>query len=499
MLYMPSEFPTGQILSAAILASIAYLFIYIFYSGMSKKNAYLNNCARDGENRFLVVWLLIAAFVLRFVLSYQIVGHGTDISCFTAWGDRIAVYGVKDFYSSSFADYPPGYMYILGLMSKIARLFGLSVRVADGSYNYAYVALIKLPSIIADLAAAYMIYRLARKKLRFMPSFLIMALVALNPVSMYISGGWGQIDQILSVLLLGSILLLGSNKPILGGIVYGFAILMKPQALMAGPLLAIAYILYIFDDDFFKNTQYECNDARGKRLIKTVIAVACACILIIVAAIPFATESMPWYQIIYEKYLGTATSYKYASVNAYNIYTLFGKNWTSISQTAILGLNFGQVGTIGMIFSVGFSFILYLIGRKKHQGALPLATAYMFTALFTLGHYMHERYLFPVLLLLIAAYLFYQDKRLLWMFIGYGATLLVNCLAAFEYSRLFDLHLYWDERIVFWCSLANVLLFALFTYTVVRIMICDKLTGDVFEGRAYEELPKDGEENEQVS
>ena len=44
--------------------------------------------------------------------------------------------------------------------------------------------------------------------------------------------------------------------------------------------------------------------------------------------------------------MGTATSYKYASVNAYNIYTLFGKNWTPITEKAILGLTYGQLGTV---------------------------------------------------------------------------------------------------------------------------------------------------------
>lgn len=57
-----------------------------------------------------------------------------------------------------------------------------------------------------------------------------MCLAAFCPVFIYVSGGWGQIDQILSILLVISIILLNSNKPILAGFVYGLSILLKPQA-----------------------------------------------------------------------------------------------------------------------------------------------------------------------------------------------------------------------------------------------------------------------------
>ena len=474
----PTGFPTAKILTAALFATFAYLLIFVFYSLIKRDNAYILK-GKDKTDVGMVIWVLLAAFILRIAFSYYIVGHKTDINCFTAWGDRIAQSGFKNFYSS-FSDYPPGYMYILGLNSTIARALGHSIRLADGSYDLVYVTLIKLPAMLADLASAYLVYHLARKKLRFVPSVLLMSMVAFSPVMIYISGGWGQIDQILSLFVALAIILLMSNRPITAGIAYGAAILLKPQALMAGPLLAIAYMFYVFDDNFFALTDAECKDKKGIRFLKTVIAVVCACAIIIVSAIPFSTKELPWYQIIYEKYMGTATSYKYASVNAYNIYALFGQNWTNTEEIAFLGLNYAQVGTIGIVISVLFSAVLYVLGRKKHKGALLLSVAYLFAALFTLGHYMHERYLFPTLLLLVAAYILYSDRRLLWVFVSYGITLLINCLASFYYSQYFEFGFYWDKNLVFWCSLANVLIFIWFTYIVIRIMIAGKTTGDVF-------------------
>ncbi|MBR3297579.1 MAG: DUF2029 domain-containing protein [Clostridia bacterium] len=483
---MNKIFPTQHILTVSFLSMAAYLVLFLCYSSFKKKNA-LKLASDDGSDRngFLIGWLLFAAFAVRIALSCYLEGHKTDINCFTIWGNNLASGGFRNFYSptSGMPDYPPGYMYVLGLMSSIARALGHGVYDQFGNYDLVYVAFIKLPSIIADLAAAYLVYRLAIKRLRFAPAFLLAALVAFNPVMLYISGGWGQIDQILTVLIVLAMLALNANKPILGGVIYGFAILMKPQALMVGPLMALAYFMYIFDPDFFKHYGEECKDDIKTRIGKTAIAVAAAFALIIIAAIPFASKELPLFKLIWDKYLGTATSYKFASVNAYNIFTLFGKNWTRLESEPILGV----LGTIGMVISVAGGGVLYWFGRKKNRGALYLAAAFTFVSLFTLGHYMHERYLFPMLLLLFMAYLYYHDRRLLYAMLAYTATAMVNCLAAFYYSKYHEFNLYWDDRIVFWCSLANVLLFIAFTVLCVFIMIKGRTAGDVFDGELAEE------------
>lgn len=474
-------------MTVSLFSIAAYLLLFTAYSAFKKKDALRTSFDDNSDrNRLLLGWLLFAAFAVRIALSCYLEGHKTDIGCFTIWGNNLSSGGFKSFYnpSSGMPDYPPGYMYVIGLMSAISKAFGHGVYDQFGNYDLVNIAFIKLPSIIADLAAAYLVYRLAIKRLRFAPAFLLTALVAFNPVMLYISGGWGQIDQILTVLIVFAILALNSNKPILGGVIYGFAILMKPQALMVGPLMALAYFCYVFDSDFFKNTEFVCKDDLSKRLIKTGIAVAAAFALIIISAIPFASKELPLFKLIWSKYLGTATSYKYASVNAYNIFTLFGKNWASLEREPILGV----LGTLGMIVSVVFGGVLYWFGRKRNRGALYLAAAFTFVSLFTLGHYMHERYLFPMLLLLVVAYLHYHDKRLLYAMFAYTATAMVNCVAAFYYSKYHEFGLYWDDRIVFWCSLANVLLFIVFTALVINIMIKGRTADDVFAGEPDSEL-----------
>ena len=65
--------------------------------------------------------------------------------------------------------------------------------------------------------------------------------------------------------------------------------------------------------------------------------------------------------------------------------------------------------------------------------------------------------------------------------VGYTFPIFINCLCSFYYSKMFEYGLYWDKKLVFWCSLLMVLAFFYFTYIVIRIMIQGKLKGDVFE------------------
>ena len=53
---------------------------------------------------------------------------------------------------------------------------------------------------------------------------------------MFISGAWGQIDSVLTLGIVAACYLLLSGRYELSGAVYGLAILIKPQALMFGPL-----------------------------------------------------------------------------------------------------------------------------------------------------------------------------------------------------------------------------------------------------------------------
>ncbi|MEG1524034.1 MAG: glycosyltransferase family 39 protein [Clostridia bacterium] len=399
------------ILIAVLLCAALFTWLYLRVLRYEGNGLKLANENGKGSPTLLAV-LLVGAFVCRLALSLIFYGHPTDIGCFMAWGEAGLNVGLPNFYTSGmFADYPPGYMYICTALSGMCRLLGISY----GSTGMAF--LFKLPATLADLGSAYLVYRIARKSNGSEAFSLILAgLLAFNPVLMFVSGAWGQIDTVLTLLLVLTCYLLQKDKRIFAGAIYGLAILMKPQALMLGPLLAVAFIADIFGENW------------KKKLLHTVLAVLAALAVLVVLSLPF-TGNQPWYWLI-KKYGETATSYQYASIEAFNFPALIGGNWRKIENVSLLGIPYATVGVCCIMLAVGFSVFLYLRGYRKNQGVVYLCGAVMILLIFTFGHYMHERYMIPVIMLLLMAYLYLKDRRLLIAFGGVSISALLNVLCA---------------------------------------------------------------------
>ncbi|MBR1685248.1 MAG: phospholipid carrier-dependent glycosyltransferase, partial [Clostridia bacterium] len=174
-----------------------------------------------------------------------------------------------------------------------------------------------------------------------------------------------------------------------------------------------------------------------------------------------------------QKYLDTLSSYAYATVNTANLYYLFGFNWNpitnpaSLAPAAILGmiaLGYGLSssgllisrgrkypfleGILNIIFAVFFllcgfvslswSFLGYaalafcvvnvvlMYIRSGDLKQLPLLGAILFLLLYTLSIKMHERYLFPAIMLFALAYLIQRDFRIFILLCVTTVTMFVN-------------------------------------------------------------------------
>ena len=438
--------PVGAMLAAVIGTALAGMILYRKF--ILPKDDLVNS---EKTSFGPAALLLLAAFCVRCALSVIFYGHSTDINCFMAWAYYLAEGGPGVFYTSGFfADYPPGYMYVLWLAGSIAKLLNISYG------STAHALLIKMPAILTDLAAAYVVYRLASKRYSFNVSLALMAFVAFNPAMAFISGGWGQVDQILTLLLLLTVYLFEEDRLELAGLIYGIAIITKPQALMAGPLLAAAYFAKVYSGG-------------GKYALRTLISVIAAVAAIFAMSLPFKGSQEPmWFM---EKLMGTATSYPYASIEAFNLMALLGGNWASVSGE-MLGLTYGAWGTIFIVLSCGGSIWLY-IKSKKDRGSLALCLALMLSAIFAFGQYMHERYVFPVLMLIIIAFLHYGDRRLIVSYVMFTCGLLLNALAAFVITD----HVDWRTGGYEFITIVGSLL------TIVSVVYLAGVCVDVLMGR----------------
>ncbi len=398
----------------------------------------------ERKAKIALIVALWAAAALRLFLAVKSTGYEVDINCFTAWGQMVANVGPADFYAQDFCDYPPGYLYVLGLQAGLCNLMGISSGTAP------YLLLLKLPPILCDLAAAYLLYRIAARHGK--PTWALLAAVtyAFMPVAILDSAMWGQMDSVLVLLILVVVDAFLQRKTLRAALVYGVAVMVKPQALMLGVIPLCGYVMEIVED-------------RRKGFRALLLGVLSCVGVMAVIAVPFLIRQPPAY--IFEKYFSTLASYPYATVNALNLFYILGGNWVS-QDTALLGLTYAAWGTVGMVVSVGLSLFFCFASRERR--AIPLTTALMLAGVFCLGVRMHERYMFPALLLLLLSAVLYGDKRLWQAFGGFSVTNAVNI-----YIVLQNQHVLEENRLL-GIAVATFNLLMLFYLVEVCVDLCLK-------------------------
>jgi Gpi18-like mannosyltransferase len=104
------------------------------------------------------------------------------------------------------------------------------------------------------------------------------------------------------------------------------------------------------------------------------------------------------------------SSYNFATVNAANLWALVGGNWVDASQP-VAGLAYTTWWRLALVVIVVVAAALFF-RHPDRRPALPVG-ALVGVAVFVLDVRMHERYLFPSLLLCLAATLAVGDRRFL--------------------------------------------------------------------------------------
>lgn len=392
------------------------------------------------------VWVLLAlAAAVRLYLMAAEPGFKTDMNCFSSWANTMVVYGPGKFYENAgFCDYPPGYMYLLWITGVLLNLFNASAQSMLGR------VLIKIVPLAADLAAVYLIFRLARERLGNMPAVLLAALYAFSPAVLVDGAVWGQVDSVIALGLVATLVLAMEGKWRFALPVYIVSVLMKPQALLAGPVGLLALIFDIVSK----------KEEGNKVVIDAAKGLLGGFILAAAMLLPFMwTKENPigW---VYDLYKSTLGSYAYATVSATNLYYLMGANWVSITEK-IGPVTYATLGYTLMALVYVFVLGLYAIQRKRE--ALPLYGALLFIGIFLFAPKMHERYLFPALILLAVAYIYRRDFRILILFAGFSVTFAINCAIV-----LWDTYL--PLGFGFWgcvLSAVNLILFGIAVWTAV--------------------------------
>lgn len=386
----------GIIISALLFIFIAYMLYYGLIIPAESKQLKKPIKNQQAAALYPVFLLLAAAFMARVISSVFYLGYRPDISCFSSWADMVYEHGFSAFYTlDAFTDYPPGYMYILYVIGFIKSIFHMD------SLGTATVLLLKMPAILCDLAAGYLIYVLARKHTGTMVCMIITGLYLFNPAIFTDSALWGQVDSVLTLCLLAIVLCIYYKKLIPAYFLFALAILIKPQALIMTPVLIYAVIEQVFLHNFsWKN--FGLNLGLGLCAIGTLAVLMC----------PFGMQN------VIMQYTETLGSYPYASVNAFNLWGAFNLNWEPLQPWM------SYIGTACIVLIVAASAVIFFCSKKDSK--YFFTAAFLFFATFVLSTKMHERYAFPCMIMLVCAYVLERNIHIFSLYTLCSATQFLN-------------------------------------------------------------------------
>jgi Gpi18-like mannosyltransferase len=382
----------------------------------------------DVQKISILFCLFVVAFVLRLLLfSFQ--GYQNDMDTFVSWFNTAAASGPRFFYTDvSWCDYPPFNIYLFWGFGSLAQTLGLF-----GSSFVVYV--VKFVPNFFDMLIGVLIYFFVQKQLSFKLSLLSVVLYVFNPAVIFNAAVWGQFDALYTLFLLVSLILALKGKPEVSAASFAVSILTKPQAIALLPLVAFV----IFKKNGFK---------------RLLFSIATFTVTIFVIILP-----MQWnnpMSFLYNIYFGAYSGYAYTSINAFNLWGLFGL-WIPDGNLFILGW---------ILFAIFSVFALYVLNKRweKSDSMFVFFVAFMLLfAFFMLPTRIHERYLFPAISLLVLLFPFVKKARLFYSvitvtflaniaYVLYWLNLYIN--AGYNYSPNLSGHL-----VVIIVGVVNVIMF----------------------------------------
>ncbi len=373
-----------------------------------------------------LVAILLAGLALRLPLL-PTTGYPPDIAFWKSWLSFATTNGIHHVYALEMPGqtYPPVFLYLLWGLGNLYRLIWPNTE--DSAWLTAFV---KLPAVAADLVAAGLIALYAWRRRGGLPGMgprlaattfrpattafrLAAAMFALNPVLIWLSAYWGQVDILHGGLAAAAWGMALGGSPIPAGAFLALGVLVKPQGLLILPVGAALII----------------RTSGGRGLARAVAAGG------IVAAAVLAPFVISGYgSRLIDIYAGAGNVYPYVSVNAFN-------PWWCVSVLRRGGIHRPLMSDAGLphplgllLFALASLWILWRMIRRPTDAprAWRLLTLQWF-AFFLLATQIHERYLVPAIVSLAPAVVL--DRRLFPLWLALTIGILLNILYVVPGSR----------------------------------------------------------------
>ena len=263
-----------------------------------------------------------------------------------------------------------------------------------------FIGLFKLPAIIFDLLLAYLLYRITKKLWIKSNNKPIMAsiFILFNPIFIYASSLWGQIESfVLFFFLLSLDYLINRKNLLISSILFTLSIVVKPVDFIFLPI----YGLYIIKNYSMK---------------KIILSLLSSLGLFYIIYLPFyKTGSIITYPLVsfYQRVM-TSLSISYVTNSAFNFWGMF-PSLIGVKESQLLFniISYQYLGLImvGLIcLSIVFKYLKESINNSQLFYLLFL-TGYTMIMFLTK---MHERYFIHLLPLALLTF-FYSKKFKPWL------------------------------------------------------------------------------------
>jgi Gpi18-like mannosyltransferase len=351
------------------------------------------------------------------------------MGAFRAWSMRLADIGPWNFYSPTyFSDYAPGYLYVLWFIGELNERFNFS----EAEFEY----VLKLPAIAADLASAYILYLFLDGKRAGVRLGAAVLYLVLPPV-LLLGAVWGQVDSFSSLFIMLSIYWIGNGKPVHGTAVYVAGFVFKPQIIAALPFLAF-WIMKEHPPQL-RGPAGGLSVSGIPRVWRQATVAGLGTLILLIW--PFFPEA-PWNFIGHLRDAANVENYRVTSFWAYNFWGMFG--FFRPDSETYLGITYQVWGVT--LYAVSTLVVLVTFRDARDKGALALGVALSLLVFYLFMTRMHERYLFPALLPLLAACVIYRSYLLWGVFSVLAVVHFLNLYHVYVYYQALDgnTQLHWD-------------------------------------------------------
>lgn len=339
--------------------------------------------------------ILISALLLRLILSLG--PYHPDLGNHLDWGIKFWQIGPKNFYENQFwqvswPNQPPGTIYLFAVIRKIYEgIFNISwwLNLKIPAFpsilipfleNKLYIALVKLPSILADLGIGLLIYKFV-KEFKNPKIAKVAAIVFLfNPVIWYNSAVWGQTDAIINFFGLWSIYLFWRKKPMLATFVFFLSFYFKGSLLIFAPIV----LILLFSSEIL--------------WWKKILVIIFSPIFLSYLSFPFVRwmTPIPWlYHLYRDRVFGHQGNM--LTANAFNLWSVFfGIDFFRNDLGRFLGLTHKTWGYL-LFVVISAPMLLTLLVKKLKIEMILLSLSAVSIVSFLFLTNMHERYLYPAI------------------------------------------------------------------------------------------------------